>query len=150
MKDIRKILVPTDFSEFTGPTLDFADVFARKFGAEVHLLHVMEDPLLYASTTSEEYRAPFERVATDKLDAIVEKFGDKDIPVVTALAHGKPYVAINEYAKEHDIDLIVIGTQGHGAVTYVILGSVVQNVIRTSHCPVLTVRHPEYLVAEPR
>lgn len=150
MKDIQKILVPTDFSEFTGPTLEIAEVFARKFDAEVHLLHVMEDPLLYASTTSAEYREPFERIATEKLDAIVAKFGDREIAVTTALSHGKPYVAINEYAKRHGIDLIVIGTQGHGAVTYVILGSVVQNVIRTAHCPVLTVRHPQYLVAEPR
>jgi nucleotide-binding universal stress UspA family protein len=49
-----------------------------------------------------------------------------------------------EYAKNANIDLIVIGTHGRGAWSQVVMGSVAEKVVRTAPCPVLTVRHPEH------
>ena len=57
---------------------------------------------------------------------------------------GKPFVEIIHHARDHDVDLIVIGTHGRGAVQHALLGSVAEQVVRTSPCPVLTVRHPEH------
>ena len=48
------------------------------------------------------------------------------------------------YAKEANIDLIVMGTQGRGGLAHLVMGSVAERVVRTAPCPVLTVRHPEH------
>ena len=55
-----------------------------------------------------------------------------------------PADAITEYAKTANIDLIVMGTNGRGAVAQLLVGSVAERVVRTAHCPVLTVKHPEH------
>ena len=54
-----------------------------------------------------------------------------------------PALAIVEYAKGSDINLIVIGTHGRGGMAHLLLGSVAERVVRSAPCPVLTVRHPE-------
>jgi nucleotide-binding universal stress UspA family protein len=51
--------------------------------------------------------------------------------------------AIVEYAKQENIDLILVGTHGRGAFSHLLLGSVAERVVRTAPCPVLSVRHPE-------
>ena len=52
--------------------------------------------------------------------------------------------AVVQYAREFDIDLIIVGTHGRGAVAHLLMGSVAERVVRTAPCPVLTVRHPEH------
>ena len=67
------------------------------------------------------------------------------------MLHAKPVVltalgtpeAIVEYAKTHNIDIIVMGTHGRRALAHLLMGSVAERVVRTAPCPVLTVRHPE-------
>ena len=56
----------------------------------------------------------------------------------------KVIAAVQDYAREHEMDLIVIATHGHGALASMLLGSVTEKVVRKSSCPVLTVRHPEH------
>ena len=58
-------------------------------------------------------------------------------------------MAIVEYARVEDIDLIVIGTHGRGALAHLVMGSVAERVVRFAPCPVLTVRHPEREFARP-
>ena len=58
--------------------------------------------------------------------------------------HGHPFVEILSDAKQHDIDLIVMGTHGRGAIKHMLLGSVAEKVVRKAPCPVLTVRHPDH------
>jgi len=57
---------------------------------------------------------------------------------------GSPFVEIVRYAKDRDIDLIVMGTHGRGPIAHMLLGSVAEQVVRKAPCPVLTVRHPEH------
>ena len=57
---------------------------------------------------------------------------------------GTPFVEIIRYAREHEIDLIVMGTHGRGLIAHVLMGSVAEKVVRKAPCPVLTVRHPEH------
>src|SRR5207302_3469836 len=57
---------------------------------------------------------------------------------------GSPFVEIVRYAKEQNIDLIVLGTHGRGPIAHMLLGSVAEKVVRKAPCPVLTVRHPEH------
>ena len=69
-----------------------------------------------------------------------------------AMLHAKPIVlaafgaaeAIVEYAKEYNVDIIVMGTHGRGGFAHLLMGSVAERVVRTAPCPVLTVRHPEH------
>jgi nucleotide-binding universal stress UspA family protein len=63
---------------------------------------------------------------------------------VTVVTHNSPAVAIADYAKQHAIDLIVLGTHGRGAVAHMLLGNVAERVVRIAPCPVLTVRDPEH------
>jgi nucleotide-binding universal stress UspA family protein len=55
----------------------------------------------------------------------------------------KPAEAIVHYAKEHNVDLVVMGTHGRRGFAHMVMGSVTERVVRTAPCPVLTVRHPE-------
>jgi Universal stress protein UspA and related nucleotide-binding proteins len=55
-----------------------------------------------------------------------------------------PALAIVEYARDANVDLIVVGTHGRGAMAHLFMGSVAERVVRTASCPVLTVRHPEH------
>ena len=60
------------------------------------------------------------------------------------MRRGAPFLEIIRYAKENDVDLIVLGTHGRSGLAHVLLGSVAERVVRKSPCPVLTVRHPEH------
>jgi nucleotide-binding universal stress UspA family protein len=62
---------------------------------------------------------------------------------------GTPFYEIIQFAKEKDIDLIVMGTHGHTGLVHVLMGSVTEKVVRKSPCPVLTVRHPEHEFVHP-
>ena len=60
-----------------------------------------------------------------------------------------PFTEIIRFAKDKDIDLIVMGTHGHTGLAHVLLGSVAEKVVRKAPCPVLTVRHPEHEFVHP-
>ena len=62
---------------------------------------------------------------------------------------GAPFYEIIQFAKENDIDLIVMGTHGRGFVGHVVMGSVAEKVVRTAPCPVLTIRNPNRGFAVP-
>ncbi len=85
------------------------------------------------------YRQDVERLAESQLEDWLSTSGVG--PTVRhELREGKPFVEITNYARQHDIDLIVMGTHGRGGISHLLLGSVTENVIRTAPCPVLTVR----------
>ena len=64
--------------------------------------------------------------------------------MVRELRKGSPFLEIVRYAKDKNIDLIVLGTHGRSGLSHVLLGSVAERVVRKAPCPVLTVRHPEH------
>ena len=79
----------------------------------------------------------------------MEKFGAEHLsgmkkPAITHVAYGRPFAEIIAYAREHAIDLIVMGTHGRGAIAHVLLGSTTEKVVRKSPCPVLTIRTSEH------
>jgi len=84
-----------------------------------------------------------EAAALQHLQGLI--IGDESLgaePVI--LRSNTPAFAIVDYARGHEIDLIVMGTHGRGAVAHLLMGSVAERVVRTAPCPVLTVRHPEH------
>lgn len=132
MIKLARILLPTDFSKFSGEATKYACALAEQFGAELHVLHVLEAQ----ETAYPELMEPVEKALAQVLNPKWAE-GRK---VVKATAQGPAFLEIIKYAREHDIDLIVLGTHGRSGLVHVLVGSVAERVVRKSPCPVLTVR----------
>lgn len=140
---VTRILLPTDFSELSSHATRYACALADQFGAELHVLHVYERMLIPESSVGVDWalvlaeaKQSAEKQMTNVLDAT---WGDGHA-VVKAFIEGAPFVEIVRYAREHDIDLIVLGTHGRTGLAHMLLGSVAEKVVRKASCPVLTVR----------
>jgi len=146
---LKKILVATDFSEAADAALSYGRAFARAFSARLHVLHVVDDMYLrlggdaYAAVLP-ELQQDVERQARERLDALLMDNDPTPLPTDTIIREGAAAPEIVKYAKDADIDLIVVGTHGRSAVAHLLMGSVAERVVRTASCPVLTVRHPEH------
>jgi nucleotide-binding universal stress UspA family protein len=148
---LKKILVPTDFGEAADAALDYARALARNFGASVDVLHVAEDASarMFAGevyvVVPPTLQQDIEAAAVKQLE---QRLVDNDPkPLVmrrVVMASNAPALTIVNYAKESNIDLIVMGTHGRGAMAHLFMGSVAERVVRLAGCPVLVVRHPEH------
>lgn len=146
MISIHNVLVATDFSEFSEAALEYGRTLAGHFGARLHLLHVA-DELLAVNVGVEGYVTEMVTWQRDVEEAARRQLDDR---LAGTDGHGivltsnAPAQAIVDYEKRANIDLIVLGTHGRGAVTRWVMGSVAERVVRTASCPVLTVHHPEH------
>jgi universal stress protein A len=149
MIKLKQILVPTDFSENSEVAGRYARAMAEAFGAQLHLMHVLEDP--YAATLdplsfvpSQTFYEEIEEQTRARLTRLLVEWQPLQPHVEVVASRGSAFVEIIRYAKDHGIDLIVLGTHGRGPVAHMLMGSVAQRVVRKAPCPVLTVRHPEH------
>ena len=143
MIQIRNVLFPLDFSEVSEQASRYAAELAHRFGAKLHLLHVIEDPVVYLpmfETYSVPTKDEFEAFAQARLDGWMPPEGMESVDVERRWRHGTPFVQIIHDAREHNADLIVIGTHGRGAAAHLLMGSTAEKVVRKAPCPVLTVR----------
>jgi nucleotide-binding universal stress UspA family protein/mono/diheme cytochrome c family protein len=144
--DIKKILVPTDFSANSEPALDYAVAMARKFDAAIHLLHVCEVPAMMTSSMDAYAIAytDWSQNLGDEAERALARLESRfsGIPVSNEVLFGNPARCIITAAKTNDADLIVMGTHGHGPVMHLMMGNVAERVVRMSPVPVLTVRQP--------
>lgn len=154
MIDLKRILVATDFSPHSQTALEYAAAFARAFGAEVMLCHVLERPDLISQLPpiSEGYFPPNmselqEKHARVQCEQVLAAAGLSDARLL--LLHGNPYAEIVRSAGEENADLIIVGTHGRGAIGHMLLGSVAEKVVRSAPCPVLTVRSGEHEFVTP-
>lgn len=136
MVSLKRILVPTDFSEFSNVAVQYAQELANQGGGRVFLLHI-------PGTTGENFEAdfpigPFE-TATQGTIKPAEKGG---VGPEYAVRIGGAADEIIRYAGDREIDLIVMGTHGRGGVSHLLMGSVAEKVIRSGACPVLVVPRP--------
>lgn len=142
---LSRILVPTDFSDTSAAAIKYGVALAEAFGAQLHLLHIVEQPvpwqlagevaMVSAPTNDAEMRA---RAETELAALLTRDEREKyRVQIVTEI--GAPFAEIVQYAKRADIDLIVMGTHGRGAVAHLLIGSVAENVVRKAPCPVLTI-----------
>lgn len=148
MVALKNILVATDFSEPSAVALAYGRDLARSYNATLHVLHVVEDVLMRYSSeigfAMPQVQTELEDIARRDLDKLITDDDRRTLNVQTAIETGVNMAdVIVRYAKEHDIDLIVTGTHGRGAVKHFLMGSVAERVVRTAPCPVLTVRAHE-------
>lgn len=147
MVPIRRILFPTDFSESAEHAWLFALQFAQDFAAEVHLLHVVAPPPRLTEAYSmnfdpERFAAVLSAEAQTSLDRLVERAKARNLTFHQAVRIGVDFHEIIDYARKHQIDLIVMATHGRTGLAHALVGSVAEKVVRKAPCPVLTVKHP--------
>lgn len=143
--NIRKILVPTDFSEGARPALDYAVSLARDYKATLCILHVIQElavtPGWYEGVFPiENLYMSIEDGAASEMDRLISETGVTDVEKV--ISRGYPATEVLRIAKESGADLIVLGTHGRSGVDHLLFGSTAEKVVRQATCPVLTVRIP--------
>jgi len=149
MGKVRKILFPTDFSEFSKKALPFAISIAERNDSELHVLHVFEQRI-HPSFYIVDKSTPFDldeglrERALDALDEFVYDELRERIDFRCEVASGKPFVEIINYARANEIDLIVIATHGLTGLESMIIGSTTERVVRKAPCPVLSIRDPDH------
>ncbi|WP_089385864.1 universal stress protein [Halorubrum vacuolatum] len=137
---IDKILIATDGSDASSGAFEYGLELAKSFDAEVHLIYVVETEASYILTVigddeMEEYRAYGEEVVSDGI-AHVEEAGLEGVGVVKT---GKVASEIVSYAEDNDVDTVVLGERGRGAIERY-LGSTAEKVVRMCSKPVTVVR----------
>ena len=141
MKEPTSILVPTDFSDASEAALAHATMVASRFGAHLHVLHIVPDP--HSEAWSIEATGMNLGALVDTWQAESQRRLDElpiEGPHTCTTVVGQPHREILRYAKDQSVDLIVMGTHGRGALEHLLLGSVAERVVRTAPCPVTTVR----------
>ena len=140
----KKVLCPVDFSEFTAEIVQYAHDIAKKYGAELHMLHVLPNLTYY--TPYESFLTPENLIAIEKsIQSEVDNdftnlMKHLDVKVKKVMKEGVVFLEIINYIKVESIDLVVMGTHGRGAIEHILIGSVAEKVVRKSPCPVMTIR----------
>jgi nucleotide-binding universal stress UspA family protein len=142
----RQILVPTDFSDESSAAKVYATMLAESFGATLHVLHVIQDPLAMGWGVDTAYLPQLlertEQNVRERLDKVVTADDRQKVGARVAVETGSPVAKIVEYAEKNGIDLIVMGTHGRGAMERMWVGSVTQGVLQRAACPVVSVQQP--------
>jgi nucleotide-binding universal stress UspA family protein len=131
---LSRILFCADFSENSERALRYAISATAEYDAELTLLHVLEGVPSPAKT--EEATA----TAAERLDKLIPPEGRKSLKIKTAVRIGKSYAQIIELALEAQIDLVIMGVRGRGALDLAVFGSTTYRVMQLGSCPVLVVR----------
>ncbi|HAY79285.1 MAG TPA: universal stress protein [Planctomycetaceae bacterium] len=142
----KRILVPTDFSEFSVAALEQASMLAREHDASLLIVYVNA---LTEDTTSAGVGTPSLAFDREYLAEEMRYFAPQD-PAVEYSQHivvGEPVTEIVAFSETRQVDMIVMGTHGRSGLGNLLIGSVAEGVVRHASCPVLTVRSAREVVA---
>jgi nucleotide-binding universal stress UspA family protein len=152
MINIRNILVPTDYSNCAAQALEHAIYLANYCRAKLHIIHAdvrdQEEPqdpdgrLPKMKQIHEQLNSIAMEKLNSNLQAYVKGFRE-EVVTKEILGGGSEADLILQYARDHDVDLIVMGTHGRRGLGYMFLGNIAQEVVRFATCPVYTVRESE-------
>ncbi len=145
---LKNVLVATDFSEPSVVAMAYGRDLARSYGASLHVLHVVEDVMTRygpeMGIISPQVQADLEATARRDLETAITDDDRRTLTVMSVVeTHTNIPGGIVDYARRNQIDLIVVGTHGRGAMKQLLMGSVAERVVRTAPCPVLAVRERE-------
>jgi nucleotide-binding universal stress UspA family protein len=145
----EKILVPTDGSDTAENAVEHALDIAEKYGAEVHALYVVDVDSMSLSLGAEQVdrlqQGQFDEMEEVKSKAeeatryVADAARVHGLEAVEHIAGGQPHRVVAEYADDHDIDLVVMGSHGRSGVKRALLGSVTERTLRSTDVPVLVV-----------
>lgn len=155
MISIKKILVPTDFSETSRYAMQYAIEFAKSFNAELELVHVIFDEsqivaFYLPQVTFQNLDQELEESAKKQMEQFLASFPElKDISYTVKMLKGTAFLEIINEAKESNVDLIIIGTHGRSGLEHVLFGSTAEKVVRKAPCPVFTVKPKNFKFVMP-
>lgn len=143
----KHILAPTDFSHHAEVAVKSAFELAEQFGATLHLVHSLAEPVsaiapepMIVAAPPPEFYEESEKSCLEALQKSADQLGNPKVNLVRAALWGSPVDTILEYASRQPIDLIVVSTHGRTGLSHVLLGSVAESIVRNAPCPVLTIR----------
>ena len=142
---MKRILVPTDFSKFAYYAAEVAAGIAKRTGARVFLLHAVDMPHYSINDRFGDAPDTAEGIfllkrAKQEFEKLISQDFFNGVDVAEVLQWENVYDTISEKAKEFEIDLIVMGSQGASGVREFFIGSNTEKIVRTASCPVLTVK----------
>jgi len=142
--EMRKILVPVDFSDLSTDVLEKAGELAKVFNSEVYILHISAPQAFLtedASSLPNIHNPDIEEMIQEDHDlkAMVHYLLERGINARSGLIHGPVVSTILREAEKFGADLIIVGTQNHGFLYRAFIGSVSEGVLRNSPCPVMIV-----------
>lgn len=144
---MKKILVPTDFSDHAEYALKVAAQIARKNDGEIFLMHMLDLPNQAGDAVTSGSDIPeimfFMQKAHERFNDIKSAPYLEGIPVTEAVQFEKAFDGIINSSKKHDIDLIVMGSHGASGFQEMFIGSNTEKVVRTSDVPVLVIKKEE-------
>lgn len=138
----RNVLVPTDGSDRATAAVEHALSIALTCDARLHVLNVVDEAAVVDSpggALPSNYIETLEAMGEEETKTLAQRIREQGIDAETAVERGRPATAIDSYAKDADIDLIVMGTHGRSGVERFLLGSTTEQVIRNGTTPVLAV-----------
>ena len=143
---IRRILIPLDFSHHAEAILEWGAHLAKEHGSQVILVHAYHLPVefqqLEGAYLPPDFWTNVKTEAQQVLERHAERLRGQGLAVETVVREGYPATVIQEEAEEQRADLIVIGTRGLSGLKHLLLGSVAERVVQKAPCPVLTVKTP--------
>ena len=137
----KKILIPTDGSEFAKKAQKHAFFIAKVSGAEIIAVSVTENDFVYDLQLDDEV-ALLNQVLKERSEENLkefDKFNEDNVKVTHVIREGSPAKVILEVAKEENVDLIVMGSSGKSGFDKFIMGSVADKVVNSAKCAVLVV-----------
>ncbi|HMV10341.1 MAG TPA: universal stress protein [Cyclobacteriaceae bacterium] len=148
---MKKILVPTDFSKPAQIAVDVAADIAKKAGAEITFLHVIEEVTggsfnvegqmdLDGSMEEKLFTMALIKKSKKQMEALLNSPQLAGVKVRSQLRVGTPFHGMRTIITENKVDLVVMGTAGHSQMQEMIIGTNTEKVVRHAKCPVLTVQ----------
>lgn len=143
--DVKRILVPIDFSRHAVEALAHAKELARTYGATLQVLHIIEEvvhPSFYVTGKSSllEWMPEIKGESKKEMGRLLERAPGPEVATELFVEEGRAASDVVKFAKDHESDLIVIATHGLTGLQHLLIGSVAEKVARMAHCPVFTVK----------
>jgi nucleotide-binding universal stress UspA family protein len=136
MAMIKRILAPTDFSDVSAKGVLYACQLAKEAGAELVVMNIvtLDESNVVSKREMEQHKQLLDEFLADKVAAV-----GSDITIRKVVEPGQPYSTIVHWAENEGIDLIVISSHGRRGLSRMVMGSVTEEILRKSPCPVLVV-----------
>src|SRR6187551_2374221 len=142
---MKKILIPTDFSKYADEAIEVGAQIAKKNGCEIFLIHMLELPGQMNDAIKGETSIPeimlFKRKAEETLKNIKNRPYLAGVKVTEVVRLDGAYHGINNYIKQNEIDLIIMGSHGASGINEILVGSNTEKVVRQSETPVLVIKN---------
>lgn len=151
---MKRILVPTDFSEEARNAFEVAVAIARRTGAAIKLLHVVETPYVPDFSVTGDINTPsgmqqvyvlqLLEATKAQMNKLIGAVPHDGVEVVQEVDVDKPINKIKRTIQEDAVDLVVMGSKGSSGLDEFLIGSNTEKVVRTADCPVLTVKNRQH------